>query len=162
MSHIPIHEAADIVSEVGRILLSSGATTNRVELMMRKAATCFGYGKTEAYVTPTGIFITVSDGSDKQTTSVQRSKSAARLGKNLHQHLINRLQWICKAKPQLASKLRAELYNWIISSPGRRGFRCRGGTLRLFACLWRLAEICRCYLVGVLVGAMRLARWQSE
>ncbi|MFA5510372.1 MAG: threonine/serine exporter family protein [Candidatus Cloacimonetes bacterium] len=167
MSHIPIHEAADIVSEVGRILLSSGATTNRVELMMRKAATCFGYGKTEAYVTPTGIFITVSDGSDKQTTSVQRIEGRRNdLGKiSAISHLINRLQMeSCKAEsPSMSvTKLRAELYKLDNFKPWPAWFQIfSGGTTSGFFCLlfggsW--LEFAVAYLVGVLVtGAMRLA-----
>jgi uncharacterized membrane protein YjjP (DUF1212 family) len=58
--------------EIGRILLQSGATTNRVERMMRKVCEVFGYIHTEAYVTPTGIFLSVSDSHDQLTTSIKR------------------------------------------------------------------------------------------
>ena len=72
MNTFTIQETTEISLEVGRILLQSGATTNRVELMMRKVCGVFGYPETEAYVTPTGIFLSVADKENKVTTSIKR------------------------------------------------------------------------------------------
>ncbi len=72
MAAIDIREATQISLEIGRMLLQSGATTNRVERMMRKVSEVFGYQHTEAYVTPTGIFISVSDSQTQLNTSIKR------------------------------------------------------------------------------------------
>lgn len=72
MITLDIKEATEISQEIGRILLQSGATTNRVELMMRKVCAVFGYQHTEAYVTPTGIFLSVSDSKTQMNTSIKR------------------------------------------------------------------------------------------
>ncbi len=57
MNRITSTEALEISMEIGRILLQNGSTANRVELMMCKVCSIFGYPETEAYVTPTGIFL---------------------------------------------------------------------------------------------------------
>lgn len=72
MTRLNIKEATELTLEIGRILLQSGATANRVELMMHKVCTSFGYPHTESYVTPTGIFLSVSDNRDQITTSIKR------------------------------------------------------------------------------------------
>ena len=72
MNRITSTEALEISMEIGRILLQNGSTANRVELMMCKVCSIFGYPETEAYVTPTGIFLTVSDGKEIFTTSIKR------------------------------------------------------------------------------------------
>jgi len=72
MNRITSTEALEISMEIGRILLQNGSTANRVELMMCKVCSIFGYPETEAYVTPTGIFLTVSDGKEIFSTSIKR------------------------------------------------------------------------------------------
>jgi uncharacterized membrane protein YjjP (DUF1212 family) len=95
---LPIKEANRLALEVGRILLQSGATTNRVELMMTKVCRSFGYGSTECFVTPTGIFITVSDGENQLVTSIKRIESRRiDLGKITEiSHLVQKLERINK------------------------------------------------------------------
>ena len=72
MQKIKPQQVIDLAIEAGRIILQSGGTTNRVELMMRKVCNCFGYPKTESYVTPTGIFISVKDEYGSIFTSIKR------------------------------------------------------------------------------------------
>ncbi len=72
MNTITIQEATEISLEIGRILLQSGSTANRVELMMRKVCTVFGFLHTESYVTPTGLFLSVQDTQHNITTSIKR------------------------------------------------------------------------------------------
>lgn len=98
MSALPIKEATRLALEVGRILLQSGATTNRVELMITKVCRSFGYGHTECFVTPTGIFLTVSDGEDQLSTSIKRIESRRTdLGKITEiSHLVQKLERIHK------------------------------------------------------------------
>ena len=98
MSPLPIKEATRLALEVGRILLQSGATTNRVELMITKVCRCFGFGHTESFVTPTGIFLTVSDGEDQLSTSIKRIESRRiDLGKITEiSHLVQKLERIHK------------------------------------------------------------------
>jgi uncharacterized membrane protein YjjP (DUF1212 family) len=72
MPKLSVKQATDIALEVGRIILQSGGTTNRVEKMMRKVCAGYGYPATESYVTPTGIFISVDDGKGVVSTSIKR------------------------------------------------------------------------------------------
>lgn len=72
MPKLSIREANDLALEIGRILLEGGSTTNRVELMMVKVCTSFGYPRTEAFVTPTGIFLSISEGENAVNTSIKR------------------------------------------------------------------------------------------
>ncbi|MDD4224126.1 MAG: threonine/serine exporter family protein [Candidatus Cloacimonetes bacterium] len=72
MAKLDIREVTEISLEIGRILLESSATTNRVERMMRKVCSVFGYPHTQSYVTPTGIFLSVSDSHMHLNTSIKR------------------------------------------------------------------------------------------
>ena len=72
MANLSVKQVTEIALQVGRIILQSGGTTNRVELMMRKVCSGFGYPETESYVTPTGIFISVKDSSGVISTSIKR------------------------------------------------------------------------------------------
>lgn len=161
MHRIEINEATNLALEVGRILLSSSATTNRVELMMRKVASCLGYDKTQAYVTPTGIFLTVSNGKI-QHTSVQRIEGRRiDLGKiTAISHLVSKMEDAFQdpESPKISgAQLRAELYKidnatlwpaWlqIFSGGTTSGFFCL-----LFGGSWM--EFVVAYMVGVLVTA---------
>ncbi|MDD4310544.1 MAG: threonine/serine exporter family protein [Candidatus Cloacimonetes bacterium] len=75
MNMLSVKQVTEIALNVGRILLQSGATTNRVELLMRKVCTGFGYPDTESFVTPTGIFISVKDSDAETSTSIKRIDS---------------------------------------------------------------------------------------
>jgi len=162
MSRIPIREATDIVLEVGRILLTSGATTNRVELMMSKVASSFGYAKTEAFVTPTGIFLTIADGEKDHSTSVKRIEGRRiDLGKiTAISHLVSKLDQAFKDpdSPNMSvSKLRAELYKVEHAQPWPTWLQvfCGGGTSGFFCLLFggSWLEFGVAYLVGILVSA---------
>ena len=72
METITAKQITDISLEVGRIMLQSGSSTNRVETMMRKVCVGFGYPDTESYVTPTGIFISVATEGGRIDTSIKR------------------------------------------------------------------------------------------
>lgn len=161
MSKIEIKEASEVILEVGRILLTSGSTTNRVETMMLKVASCFGYPKTHAFVTPTGIFLTVSDGQAEHRTNVYRVESRQmNLGKiTAISSLVNEMEKAhCDTSQGKMSitKLKAELYradhtkNWptwlqIFSGGATSGFFCL-----LYGGSW--LEFAIAYAVGVLVS----------
>ncbi|MDX9827893.1 MAG: threonine/serine exporter family protein, partial [Spirochaetia bacterium] len=68
MNKINLQECSQLALETGRIILQSGGATNRVELMMRKVCEGFGYDDCESFVTPTGIFFSLSDGEANITT----------------------------------------------------------------------------------------------
>ncbi|GAB1468297.1 threonine/serine exporter family protein [Candidatus Cloacimonadota bacterium] len=72
MNKLSVKQATELALEVGRILLQSGSATNRVEKMISKVCTGFGYPDTESYVTPTGIFTSVDDGHGSVITSIKR------------------------------------------------------------------------------------------
>lgn len=72
MPKLSVKQATELALEAGRIILQSGGTTNRVEKMMRTVCSGYGYPDTESYVTPTGIFISVNDGTGNISTSIKR------------------------------------------------------------------------------------------
>nr|MBP7118414.1 threonine/serine exporter family protein [Candidatus Cloacimonadota bacterium] len=72
MNKINLQECSKLALETGRIILQSGGATNRVELMMRKVCEGFGYDDCESFVTPTGIFFSLSDGEANITTRIKR------------------------------------------------------------------------------------------
>ena len=72
MPKVSSQQVLELALEIGRIILQSGGTTNRVELMMKKVCNCFGYPETESYVTPTGIFISIKDENGNIFTSIKR------------------------------------------------------------------------------------------
>ncbi len=72
MNKLSVKQATELALEVGRIILQSGGTTNRVEKMMLKVCKGLGYPNTESFVTPTGIFISVNDAEGSISTSIKR------------------------------------------------------------------------------------------
>jgi len=72
MQKISLQECSRLALETGRIILQSGSSTNRVELMMHKVCRGFGYEECESFVTPTGIFLSLSDRDEQITTRIQR------------------------------------------------------------------------------------------
>ncbi|MFA6909527.1 MAG: threonine/serine exporter family protein [Candidatus Cloacimonadaceae bacterium] len=58
--------------ETGRIILESGGATNRVELMIHKVCIGLGFPDCESFVTPTGIFLSISDKDEELSTSIKR------------------------------------------------------------------------------------------
>jgi uncharacterized membrane protein YjjP (DUF1212 family) len=72
MQKLSVKQATELALEVGRIILQSGGTTNRVEKMMRTVCKGLGYPNTESFVTPTGIFISINDDEGGISTSIKR------------------------------------------------------------------------------------------
>lgn len=68
-----IREVLNIATEAGEILLRNGAETYRVEESITKICTSFGH-PCEAFVLPTGIFLTVFSSDEDSETSVRRIK----------------------------------------------------------------------------------------
>lgn len=161
MATINIREATEISLEIGRMLLQSGATTNRVERMMHKVSEVFGYQHTETYVTPTGIFISVSDSQTKLNTSIRRiDNRRTDLGKITRiSHFVNELeQHYCRdgqcrlSAEEFLQKLaeidKAKVY------PAWFSVFCGGLTSGCFCLLFggSWAEFAVAYAVGVLVS----------
>ncbi|HOY84725.1 MAG: threonine/serine exporter family protein [Candidatus Cloacimonetes bacterium] len=166
MTAINIKEATEISLEIGRMLLQSGATTNRVERMMRKVSEVFGYQHTEAYVTPTGIFISVSDSQTQLNTSIRRIENRRTdLGKITRvSHLVSELeQQSCRegqCRLSAADFMRklAEIDN-AKDYPAWFTVFCGGLTSGCFCLLFggSWAEFAVAYAVGILVSlALRL------
>jgi uncharacterized membrane protein YjjP (DUF1212 family) len=156
-----INQATELTLEVGRILLTSGSATNRVELMMRKVSAGFGYAHTESFVTPTGIFITVSDGKDQLFTSIKRIEARrVDLGKITRiSHLVQKLERN-NSDPSLPSigtgEFRRELEQIEAENVYPEWLRifCGGATGGFFCLLFggSWLEFGVAYLVGILVS----------
>ncbi len=158
---ITVQEATELALEIGRILLESGSTTNRVELMMRKVCMAFGYPHTEAFVTPSGIFITVSDGKDQFSTSIKRIEARRiDLGKITSiSHLVQRMEKQNQDRTQsdiTVEEFRKELVRIDSekSYPEWLKIFCGGGTSGFFCLLFggSWLEFGVAYLVGILVS----------
>jgi len=72
MNKLSIQHCSKLALKTGRIILESGGATNRVELMMKKICISLGYPDCESFVTPTGIFLSLSDGESELSTSIKR------------------------------------------------------------------------------------------
>jgi uncharacterized membrane protein YjjP (DUF1212 family) len=160
MTPLNLKEATELILEIGRILLQSGATTNRVELMMRKVGDVFGYPHTESYVTPTGIFLSVTDSAGQVNTSIKRIESRRiDLGKITRiSRLVHDLEDShCKDKkcPQSAEDFRRELQKIETEKtyPGWLTILAGGTTSSCFCLLFggSWLEFAVAYAVGVLV-----------
>lgn len=69
---ISVKEVCELALETGRIMLQNGGTTNRCEKMMTTVCSSYGYDRTESFVTPTGIFLTVMDRDGNAITQIKR------------------------------------------------------------------------------------------
>lgn len=161
MNKIGIKDTTEIALEIGRILLQSGATANRVELMLHKVCFALGYQYSESYVTPTGIFLSVSDSMDNLTTSIKRIDNRrtdlgkiTRLSRFVHELETTK----CKGGrcSLQAADIRKELF-WIDNErtyPTWFTVLCGGITSGCFCLLFggSWAEFGVAYLVGVLVS----------
>jgi len=161
MAIMDISEATDISLEIGRILLQSGATTNRVERMMRRVCSVFGYENTEAYVTPTGIFISVSDSRTRMNTSLKRiDNRRTDLGKITRvSHLVDQIdrQFCRDGQCKLsATEFRQKLVEVESEKiyPAWFSIFCGGLTSGCFCLLFggSLPEFAVAYAVGILVS----------
>lgn len=160
MYTLTIKETTELALEIGRILLQSGATANRVESMMHKVCGVLGFPHTESFVTPTGIFLSVSDSKDQITTSIKRIDSRRTdLGKITRiSHFIHELEKKSRrsgSNEMSAEDIRAKLVeiDTVKPYPPWLNIFC-GGTTSGFFCLlfggsWLQFVIA--YLVGILV-----------
>ena len=161
MNKIGIKDTTEIALEIGRILLQSGATANRVELMLHKVCFALGYQHSDSYVTPTGIFLSVSDSADSLTTSIKRiDNRRTDLGKitRLSRFVYELETTKCKGGrcSLQAADIRKELF-WIDNErtyPTWLTVLCGGITSGCFCLLFggSWAEFGVAYLVGVLVS----------
>lgn len=161
MKRITLSETIEISMEIGKILLQNGSTANRVELMMCKVCKIFGYPQTEAFVTPTGIFLTVSDGKENITTSIKRIENRKTdLGKITKiSHLVNEMEkQYCRDGLCMwdADKFRDELRHIENERAWPEWFTifCGGLTSGCFCLLFggSWLEFAVAYIVGVLVS----------
>lgn len=161
MSVITVREASRISLDIGRILLESGSTTNKVELTMRKVCASFGYPETESYVTPTGIFLSVYDQDGQLNTSIRRVENRRTdLGKvSRVSRLVQDLetQFNAEGVPDMtAAEFRSELARIESEQPWPAWFviLCGGLTSGSFCLLFggSWAEFAVAYCVGVLVS----------
>lgn len=67
----PLHQIVKICLKAGALLLKNGAETARVEETIERIGLASGAESVYSYVTPTGIFITVSS-ADEQVTRIYR------------------------------------------------------------------------------------------
>jgi uncharacterized membrane protein YjjP (DUF1212 family) len=72
MNKLSIQHCSKLALKTGRIILESGGATNRVELMMKKICISLGYPDCESFVTPTGSFLSLSDGESELRSSIKR------------------------------------------------------------------------------------------
>lgn len=69
---IRLEQILDITIQAGEIMLRNGAETSRVEETMSHMARALGAVKTESFVIPTGVFLTVTDGNGRTSTLMRR------------------------------------------------------------------------------------------
>jgi uncharacterized membrane protein YjjP (DUF1212 family) len=72
MSDLTLNKVAELAIETACIVLESGGETHRVEEMMDKVCTGFGYSSSEGYVTLTGIFLSVKSPEGELVTLIKR------------------------------------------------------------------------------------------
>ncbi|MBW6514694.1 MAG: threonine/serine exporter family protein [Candidatus Syntrophosphaera sp.] len=161
MTNLNSREATELSLEIGRILLQGGATTNRVEMMMRKICSVTGYPHTESYVTPTGIFLSVRDEEGQVSTSIKRvDNRRIDLGKITRvTGLVNDLERNIHDEQTsniTPAEFRAELTRIDSEQPWPQWFTilCGGLTSGCFCLLFggSWAEFGVAYIVGVLVS----------
>lgn len=72
MSDLTLNKVAELAIETACIVLESGGETHRVEEMMDRVCTGFGYISNEGYVTLTGIFLSVKSPAGELVTLIKR------------------------------------------------------------------------------------------
>ena len=157
-----IREVSELALEVGQLILRSGGSTNSCEKLMTRVCVAYGYGKTESFVTPTGIFISVGDETHPVMTQIRRIEGRSiDLGKisSVTALVHTLMQKPCAEHPkdclkieEFQKKLQAieneKLYpEWlrIFCGGATSGFFCL-----LFGGSW--LEFAVAYLVGILVS----------
>lgn len=72
MENTVVEEASNICLEVGRLMLSNGAETYRVEDTMFRIGKSMGLNNLDIFVVPTAIIMTITDANDKTHTEIIR------------------------------------------------------------------------------------------
>ncbi|HPF08119.1 MAG: threonine/serine exporter family protein [Candidatus Cloacimonadaceae bacterium] len=162
MNKISLQECSKLALETGRIILQSGGTTNRVELMMHKVCQGFGFEDSESFVTPTGIFLSLGDGDEQISTRIKRiEQRRIDLGKITQvSKLVNALQADIHNSRPLGETRSRDFYQelvridrenpyptWVINLSGgaTSGFFCL-----LFGGSW--IEFAIAFLIGCLIS----------
>lgn len=154
-------QVTEIALEVGRIILQSGGTTNRVEKMMHSVCSGYGYPNTESYVTPTGIFISVNDNAGQVSTSIKRIENRRMdLGKITRVsrlvHCLDEDNCPEGVSRDMPEKFRAELQKIDAEKawPGWLTNLCGGATSGFFCLLFggSWPEFVIALLIGILVS----------
>ena len=73
-THADKHTILHLAADTGRLILENGGETHRVEETMNALCRSFGYGDSESFVTPTGIFLSVSDDDGRTRSIIRRIK----------------------------------------------------------------------------------------
>lgn len=74
MKSVPLENTVNLAILAGEVMLKNGAETSRVEATMEHIARACGAHKTESFVIPTGVFITVADDAGRSLTTMRRVK----------------------------------------------------------------------------------------
>ena len=76
----------------GKIMLKSGAETRRAEDTMRRIASSFGIHDSQSYVTPTGIFFSLSEANatklvriSERSTDLQKVAIVNNISRKIHE-----------------------------------------------------------------------------
>jgi len=162
---ISVKEVCELALETGRIMLQNGGTTNRCEKMMTTVCAAYGYQRTESFVTPTGIFLTVLDKDNNATTQIKRIE-----GRRIDLGKVSKLSSIiielkncgkkggesCDYRHLMAKLKEVDSYNpWSEWVKLFFGGMTSGCFCLLFGGSW--AEFAVAYAVGILVSiSMRL------
>jgi uncharacterized membrane protein YjjP (DUF1212 family) len=72
MQQVTLQQCSKLALETGRIILQSGGATNMVESMMHSVCHGLGFPQCESFVTPTGIFLCISDEDNDLITRIKR------------------------------------------------------------------------------------------
>lgn len=72
MSANQLEDIMNLTVLAGEIMLKNGAETSRVEETMDHIARACGASKAESFVIPTGVFVTVADGTGRTLTTMRR------------------------------------------------------------------------------------------
>lgn len=72
---VSLEQIVDLAGLAGEIMLKNGAETYRVEETMEHMAKACGAIKVESFVTPTGVFLTVTDSSGRLITAMRRVRN---------------------------------------------------------------------------------------
>ena len=103
-----LKESVSVCVEVGRLMLSNGAETYRVEDTIYRIGTSLGINDVSVFVVPTAIIVTASDQFDDEVTQLARVSDRET---NLEMiSMINQLSRDLSKNPKSANEVRVMLY----------------------------------------------------